>query len=449
MSAALTHVAVGLLLGLALGIRLRYLPAAGFLALLPDVDHWPDYVFWVPLLETRVTFHNVFFCVALPLGVLVAVHFLRVKEEWRRLAFAAPVILASHLFLDTLPLDVSSPRVPLFYPFSRDLYTASARRANAIDPTAYSTVTLLILILVALTVLTVLAYAWARRTDGAPRLRRGLAPAAFLVGWVLVFPTLGAAGYVIHAPSHPETILLLDEPSLRVPQSRFTAIVYHLGGNDVTKAQLRVEVLKDGARVADATNPPGFTKGDRWVVSLAVPEGAREGLEARLVATKNNHSYAKAPVKVLKGHVENPIVLASFTHDGRGNGMLRLSNDADLPVPASSLRALVTAPDGAAGANLTNAKAIPPRAQWTFPVKVPFDPTARLAIVVTGVEDGFVHLRDTRSPDLALPTFAGIGDAAGGGVQGVGTAAGAPRTDADAYGLGRPVDMELTSRTVP
>lgn len=402
MSAALTHVAVGLLLGLALGVRLRWLPVAGFLALAPDVDHFSKYVFPVPFLETRVTFHNVFFCVALPLAALLVVHWRRMGEPWQRLAYAAPVLMASHLFLDTLPLDVSSPRVPLFYPFSRDPYTASAQRGYAVDPTAYSTITLLILILVALTVLTVLAYAWARRTQDGARLRRGLAPACFLVGWVLVFPTLGAAGYVIHAPAHPETILALEEPALRVPQGRLTAIVYHLGGNDVGKGQLRVEVLKDGAPVAQATNPETLTKGDRWVVSLGLAAGLREGLQARLVAARDGHAYDEGPVSVLRGHVEAPIVLASFTHDGRGQGTLRLGNDGDLPAPAGSLRAVVKAPDGTEAANATNAQAVAPHGAWTVPVRLPLNPAQRFGIVVTGVEDGYVHLRDSRMPDLAV-----------------------------------------------
>ena len=118
MSAALTHVAVGLLLGLALRVRLRYLPLAGFLALLPDVDHFSQYVLPVPGLVTRETFHNVFFCVALPVAAYAVLHLRKAPQDWMTLGAAAPVLMSSHLFLDMLPVDVSSPRVPLFWPLS-------------------------------------------------------------------------------------------------------------------------------------------------------------------------------------------------------------------------------------------------------------------------------------------------------------------------------------------
>src|SRR5438067_13635871 len=79
VSAALSHVAVGLLLGLALGVRLRWLPVAGLLALLPDVDHLSLFT-PIPLsvLRPRYTLHNVWFCVLLPIVVYLVV--LRAKR---------------------------------------------------------------------------------------------------------------------------------------------------------------------------------------------------------------------------------------------------------------------------------------------------------------------------------------------------------------------------------
>lgn len=410
MSAALSHLTVGLLLGLAVRLRLRYLPAAAFLALLPDLDHVSYLPFPVPFLETRVTFHNLFFCVALPLLVFALVAWKSTNPDLRRLAAAAPLLMSSHLFLDTLPLDVSSPRVPLFFPFSRDLYTFAAIRGYAVDPTAYSTITLLLLILSALAVVTVLAVHLGERPHRA-RWPRFAIPAVHVVVWILVFPGLAAGGFVIPAPRHPDAILALEDPTLLVPQGRVTAVVYHLGGNDAAKGSVRVGVYDGDTRVSQSTSPQLLTKGDRWVVEVQLPANApREvaSLEVRVMATADNHTYVTKEPLLRRSHVPTSLAIAAFQHDARGRATLRIANDGAAALPAGAFGLLVTAGSNQV-LNITNPDAVGPGATWTTTITVPVGLNqASHTIVATATDDGYVYLRESRTPTLspvATPAF--------------------------------------------
>src|SRR5581483_343929 len=110
---------MGVLLGLALRLRWRELPLAAALALAPDLDHAGQFIpALAPYLVARGTLTNVFTCLLLPAGVAAWMRWRDVWPQWQRFALAAPLILASHLLLDMLPLDplggVGS--VTLFWP---------------------------------------------------------------------------------------------------------------------------------------------------------------------------------------------------------------------------------------------------------------------------------------------------------------------------------------------
>jgi|SRR5581483_949492 len=401
MSAALTHAAVGVLLGLALGIRLRWIPLAALLAVLPDADHVPRYFFggdW-PILTTRVTFHNLAFCLLLPLAAYVVVKLLRAKPEWTRLAAAAPLLMTSHLFLDTLPLDVSSPKVPLLYPFAGTLFTASSRSANAVDPTAYGSITLLILVLAGLVVLTVLANALVERR---PEQRwRAL---AFAGAWLLVFPALFATGFFVGGPTHAETSFAMDSATLRLPEGRFTAIVYHLGGNDVGRGQLRVQLLSGDAVLANATNNATFSKGQSWVVDAPLATRPTGPVTARLVAAQDGHEYARAAATLIRSHFEAALSIAAYKTDPQGRATLTLQNGGPFALPAGALRVVVQAPDGTSAANVTLDKPFAPGTTATIAATLPPTGLAQDSQVrAIAVEDGFVYLNQARRPDVTLP----------------------------------------------
>lgn len=408
MSAALTHAAVGLLLGLALGVRLRWLPLAAFLAVLPDVDHAGKYVFGgdLPFLVTRVTLHNLLFCLVVPVAAYLVVKWRKAPAEWVRLAAAAPVLMTSHLFLDTLPLDLSSPKVPLLYPFSGTMWTASARTANAVDPTAYGTITLLILVLAALVVLTVLLHAWIERKPEQPVRSFALAGAL-----LVAFPALLVGGFFVEGPKHVETNFALESATVRLPEDRFSAVVYHLGGNDAGRGSLRVVLAAGDQVLYNATNNATLTKGQRWIVDAALPARPAGPVTARLVSTADGHEYARAAPTLVKGHVEAALSIARYAADAQGGATLVLQNNGPFALPAGAVRVLVAAPDGSSAANATNDKPFAASTTWTIQVALPPAGLAqKSAIRALAVEDGFVYLAESRQPDLPLP---GVPDALG------------------------------------
>jgi membrane-bound metal-dependent hydrolase YbcI (DUF457 family) len=366
VSAALTHLAVGLLLGLGLRLPARYLPLAAFLALAPDLDHLHLYL-PVPFLETRVTFHNLLVCVVLPALVYATLAWRGAPRRWQQLGAASPVLLTSHLLLDMLPFDIGSAKVALLYPFKDGWYTAAPVRGNAADPTAFSSITVVMLLLAVLVAFSLLATQGAARgasddaatrgrdaTGGGaarPRLawRRLGRPAAFVGLSLALFPALAAGGYVIPASTHPDIALAVVEPTARWPDGTLTALVYHVGGASLPAGRVQLEVLADGERVALQRAPKLLEEGQRWVAAVQLPpeaRGARE-LHVRLVADADGHEYARMKPRVELGHVDVPLRLASFEHDGRQTALLVVRNDGDAAVPAGALRLTVRTPTGA------------------------------------------------------------------------------------------------------
>ncbi|HWG92332.1 MAG TPA: metal-dependent hydrolase [Candidatus Thermoplasmatota archaeon] len=396
MSAALTHLAVGFLLGLALRLPPRYLVLAAFIAASPDIDHLHLFV-PVPFLETRVTFHNVFFCIALPLLVYGVLRARGAREEYQHLAAVSPVLLTSHLLLDMMPLDIGSPRVALLYPLNRDWYTMPAIKGYAGDPEAYSTITVILIALGLLTALTLAGLALVRRLQARPGTLFRQGPAAALAAvWLLVFPALAAGGYVIPAPAHPEALFSVQDPSLLMPQGRFTAVVAHLGGGVASRGGLALQVWVDGARVAEAKNDGFFSPGDRWVVDLPLAGDLRAAtkIEARLLATSDKHTYHALTPQLRKSHIDVPLE-ALLERDGGGRALVTLKNEGSLPVPAKAIAARIEG-TGIPAENLTNPVAINPGGSWSIPVRTPASLGAgQIQATVVAVDDGHRYLSRT------------------------------------------------------
>lgn len=83
-----------------------------FVTMFPDIDHFFG-------LQSRVTFHNVFFTVLFPLA-LVAIAFLFEKKGvfWKQFAIILLVVLAIHPVLD-LPTENHLYQVKYFWPVSQ------------------------------------------------------------------------------------------------------------------------------------------------------------------------------------------------------------------------------------------------------------------------------------------------------------------------------------------
>lgn len=132
MAAVLTHVLVGVAVGLAADVDARLLPAVAVLAEAIDVDH----VFWVldlaqPVwLTSRGTFHNLFVASVIPAlaGALALAHPTlreRIAAPLRRFVAAAPAVLVSHLAFDMVHVHTGEATggVAAFYPFTMDRFT--------------------------------------------------------------------------------------------------------------------------------------------------------------------------------------------------------------------------------------------------------------------------------------------------------------------------------------
>ncbi len=355
MSAALTHAAMGLLLGLALRLRWRDLPLAALLAELPDLDHLGLFL-PVPVLVSRGTLHNLFVCVVLPAGLAAWMRWRDVAPRWQRLALAAPLLLTSHLLLDMLPLDPLGGvgNVLLLYPLSPTPYTLDFQAAAYLSPATYSTITLMLLLLAGLAALTL----WVAE-------RRGLRPLAALAGaWLLVLPAAGLAGAIVPAPAYPNALLSVEAPRLRLPEGSILALVHNLGGTGLGAGALRLDVRDAHGLVVSASNPKGLAPGETWIVDLPVPGDARAlgALTATLAHARTGHAYAAAKLAVERGHLD----LALRLDAGSGPLQVVARNDGGLPAPAGSLRATATQ-NGRIVQNLTNDQPLPAGGSWTLP----------------------------------------------------------------------------------
>lgn len=208
MSTLAANAALGLLLAVGMQVRPKLLPLAPVIALLPDLDHL-DMLWGVPGLHTRMTFHNVFFIVALPLTIYLVLSAVEAREDWQELAGKAPVILSGSVVLDLLSIE---PRggtgvggeVALFYPLDDRWWMVARREAASLDPTAWGTVSATLLFL---SLLAVATWAWFKYLDGPgtpPTTRsRRRRMGAYVLAWLALFPLLAGVGLLVPADIPP------------------------------------------------------------------------------------------------------------------------------------------------------------------------------------------------------------------------------------------------------
>lgn len=384
MSALLTHAAIGGILAFALGYRGKWLLLGPLLAIFPDADHLSMY--WdQPVLRSRETLHNAFACVALPLLIFAILRWRRVSAEKQYLALTAPVLLSSHLLLDILSLDPygGAGRAKLFYPVSTENWKFVAWDVNTLDPRAVTTVTLIMLILLAAVAIGVFV---ARRASqhNAPKTILG----AYAVSWLLLFPALAGAGALTDQASFASAYLVLEDAVIQQPAGRLIATYYHAGGENA--GGLRVELVANGTVLTTARLTTTIEASDRGAVSVGVTDPDRNitRATARLVGPAN-HTYAQIPVRFERGHVNASVALAASNEPNRTLVQLTLAGVSPIPAHALALRliengnvtkAIITTVELSAGANLT----------FEFPVG---SPGVKRTVEARAVDDNYVYAR--------------------------------------------------------
>lgn len=141
MTTAFVHVAVGVLVALALRLDWRLVPFAALLAEVPDLDHLGGH--------GRGPLHTMWFLVLIPALVMLWGLLARWPDRWRRLAAGAPALVVSHLLLDLFPQpsEVTSDRVPLLWPFDGRDYHLADRIGHAAQPPALSSLGIVMFLL--------------------------------------------------------------------------------------------------------------------------------------------------------------------------------------------------------------------------------------------------------------------------------------------------------------
>lgn len=200
MAALVTHLMVGLLVGLALRVRVRYLPwcmvAAGFM----DLDNIffatgaPD-PWW---LVRRGTLQNYFVSLLIPtaLGVWAFLDD-RFAPGVKRLAASLPAITGSHLLWDSIKAVPPYNWIngwTLFYPFSRTRWGIDVTTLATWDVRYFDGIALLLVLLVPL-ILAALILITGIDRDEAPELtwvRVGSYAVVFLVLLPLLVVGLGS-----------------------------------------------------------------------------------------------------------------------------------------------------------------------------------------------------------------------------------------------------------------
>lgn len=331
MSALITHALMGLLLGLAVGLRWRDLPWAPLLAILPDLDHLDRY--GLPLLASRVTLHNSLFCILLPTALFGVLYLRGVRGARLRLAAAAPLLLTSHLLLDLLPMEPFQGigKLPLLYPFSGQTFTLPAHDLTSTDVNEYSTLSVLLAVLALLAILT-------RVVTGALEAQRGRHVPALALGlaWILVIPGL-AAGLFIPPTPEPNAVLRMETARLELPQSRLVTAIHHVGGAEFASGQVVLELRANGTLITSQRNPTALWPGDVWYAVVPVPGDARSlrNLTAVINATRANVTYQRVVVTVVRGHADANLTLA-LEPGPNGTTLLRIENLGPSALPAGS-----------------------------------------------------------------------------------------------------------------
>lgn len=274
MSTLATHALIGLLLGLALRLEPRHLPIAAGLPLVADLDHLGLFS-PIDVFASRVTFHNVFVLVAVPLAAFVVLEWYRFDDDLRDLAAKAPVILVSAALTDMVSFDAPAlGAVALYHPLDPVWYTWRGIEAATLDPLAFSTMTLAFVVMAGMTVATVLFVRRRprRRDRWSPEVRWGWM-AAFVAAWLVVLPALTLAGAIVPTVRTPSeggvARMEIRNATGNVTTGRVVAnVTYHVTA-PAPAGTLSFEVMDEEGAWSTLENPPLDT-GSTWRVRLAV-----------------------------------------------------------------------------------------------------------------------------------------------------------------------------------
>lgn len=323
MSALLTHAAVGVLLALALRWPIKWLPLAALLAALPDVDHV------LPGTVARVTLHNAFFCIALPLATWGTLRW-RGADPQARLAAGSALLLTSHLLLDMIPLDPLGAwgSVALFYPFSGEQWMLPLWKANTLDPLAITAMTLLVALLIALVGL-------ARGIERPAEARGRMLVPSLAVLWLLLFPIGAAAGLVVERPDWSPAHLAIEDAFLDLPEGRVVGTIFHAGGDRAHS--IRLELVANGTPIANVSAQRSLMPGERATLSMIAGDAPRNltWISLRLVGI-DDHLYGITPVSTRRGHFDTPITFEREETNASTARVIVL-NGGDRPIPWGSL----------------------------------------------------------------------------------------------------------------
>lgn len=398
VSALLSHVAFGVLLGIGMRLRARHLPLAAFLAIAPDLDHLP-----IPGLVARETFTNVFLLTALPALAYVALVWRGHHGERARLALAGVVLLSSHMVLDMWHIDDAGhrSRVAIFWPAIDGTYSFAEYFVTAVDPRAFSTTTLVLSILALGAILANATHTAVRRF---PRFARPAA-VAFALAAIATFPALAATGILTHEPRHPVATFTVEDARVVLPAATLRANLTPHGGT-FAPYRLVVEVHANGSRLASYDRNTTLPDGDTWTLNATLPIDQRREGPYRLVVRFNTSTdkwrYLDAPVDLERTHVDTTLNLTSYTREGRGQATLVLRNEGNATLPLRAIRLELANATGAVVLNTTNLQQLGRNALWIHATSAPSgDTTWRLR--VTSVDDGHVYLdRPVRARDKPL-----------------------------------------------
>lgn len=382
MATLATHLAIGVLLGAAMGLRWRILVLAAILAELPDLDHFAPFT-------ARVTFHNVFFCIVAPVVLAWPVAYRwrdRLAPDIVHLLWAAPLLVSSHLFLDMLPAatEISSNSVALWYPVGAERYHLTPDAGYGVDPTSLSTFTYLAIALVAL--------AGAGRLLAArfpPRILWTLRPAIPLA-LLLMFPAMAAGGLMSQVTSHPLTELRISEPTVTIPQGTAELTILAQRGADAPPGSLRVSI-RVGDLVRNETNRAWVSPETPWrlFVTMAIPADYN-GTPAVSLKAWDGHEYGNATAVLVRSHVDANITFLGLTRARTGNLTASFRVEGERSIPTGAARVTLVPDDGTAPLTLTNAGALAPGKTWN--ATLPANNATTFDTRLFAVTDGHVYV---------------------------------------------------------
>lgn len=193
MAAFVTHILIGLLIGLSLRVRLRYVWLVALAGAAVDLDnlffylHKPD-PWW---LTRRATLQNIWFSVVFPaIGAAGAFLWHKVAPDLKRLAAAIPAATLSHTFFDMIlpaaPYEWRTGHMLLF-PFSDARWTFNIERLMA-DERLFDGFALLLLVLLPVMATSLLLTTGIGRAEG--KAEQWVRVGAFLAVYLVVVPSV-------------------------------------------------------------------------------------------------------------------------------------------------------------------------------------------------------------------------------------------------------------------